>query len=135
MPEQVELLRKTGQRGLLIISYKRLEKRLIEPQLLWQRQSMSPAHLAPPGSLQAKQLAAFMLSPHWGRVATGKKSLASMHAGSLRSCLALFDSVNCGLPGFSVREFSRQECWSVLANTGCHTLLEHCISCCPRHRL
>ena len=27
--------------------------------------------------------------------------------------------------------FSRQECWSILANTGCHTLLEHCISCCP----
>ena len=27
--------------------------------------------------------------------------------------------------------FSRQEYWSVLANTGCHTLLEHYISCCP----
>ena len=27
--------------------------------------------------------------------------------------------------------FSRQECWSILANTGCHTLLEHCVSCCP----
>ena len=25
----------------------------------------------------------------------------------------------------------RQEYWSVLANTGCHTLLEHYISCCP----
>ena len=32
-------------------------------------------------------------------------------------------------------EFSRQENWSVLANTGCHTLLEHYISCCPRHQL
>ena len=31
--------------------------------------------------------------------------------------------------------FSRQEYWSVLANTGCHTLLEHCISCCPRRQL
>ena len=31
--------------------------------------------------------------------------------------------------------FSRQEYWSVLANTGCHTLLEHCISYCPRHQL
>ena len=41
--------------------------------------------------------------------------------------------VDCGLPGFSVREegFSRQEYWSILANTGCHTLLEHYISCCP----
>ena len=30
--------------------------------------------------------------------------------------------------------FSRQEYWSVLANTGCHTLLEHYISCCPSHQ-
>jgi len=30
---------------------------------------------------------------------------------------------------------SRQEYWSVLANTGCHTLLEHCISCCPSRQL
>ena len=27
--------------------------------------------------------------------------------------------------------FSRQEYWSILVNTGHHTLLEHCISCCP----
>ena len=27
--------------------------------------------------------------------------------------------------------FSRQKYWSVLANTGCHNLLEHYISCCP----
>ena len=25
--------------------------------------------------------------------------------------------------------------WSVLVNTGCHTLLEHCISCCPSCQL
>jgi len=31
--------------------------------------------------------------------------------------------------------FSRQEYWSILANTGCHTLLESCISCCPKHQL
>ena len=67
----------------------------------------------------------FTLSSHWGRAATGKKSLVSMHAGLLRSCPTLCDSVDCALPGFSVRGFSRQEYWSVLANTGCHTLLEH----------
>ena len=33
-----------------------------------------------------------------------KKSLASMHAGSLWSCLTLCDPEDCGLPGFSVRE-------------------------------
>ena len=56
-----------------------------------------------------------------------------MHAGSLWSCLTLCNPVDCGLPGFSVREggFSRQEYWSILANTGCHTLLEHYISCSP----
>ena len=27
--------------------------------------------------------------------------------------------------------FSRQEYWRVLAITGCHALLEHCIPCCP----
>ena len=31
--------------------------------------------------------------------------------------------------------FSRQEYWSILANTGCPTLLEHCISCCPSCQL
>ena len=31
--------------------------------------------------------------------------------------------------------FSSQEYWSLLANTGFHTLLEHCISCCPSHQL
>jgi len=32
------------------------------------------------------------------------------------------------------RGFSRQEYWSILANTGWHTLLEHYSSCCPsRH--
>ena len=31
--------------------------------------------------------------------------------------------------------FSSQEYWSILANTGCHILLEHYISCCPSHQL
>ena len=47
----------------------------------------------------------FTLNPHRGRAATvkkKKKSFASMHTGSLRSCSALCDSVDCGLPGFSV---------------------------------
>ena len=33
------------------------------------------------------------------------------------------------------RGFSRKEYWSILANTGCHTLLEHYISCSPRCQL
>ena len=31
--------------------------------------------------------------------------------------------------------FSWQEYWSVLVNTGCHTLLEHYIFCCPSRQL
>ena len=65
-----------------------------------------------------------MFNPRWGRAATGKKGLASMHAGSLRLCPTL---QRCRMSGW----LSRQKHWSVLANTGCHTLLEHCISCCP----
>ena len=50
-----------------------------------------------------------------------------MHMGSLSSCPNLCDPVDCGLPGFSISGFSRQEYWSVLDNTDCHTLLEHSI--------
>ena len=52
--------------------------------------------------------------------------------GVSRAC----NPVDCGLPGFSVRDgaVSRQEYWSALANTGCQSLLEH-ISCCPGHQL
>ena len=73
----------------------------------------------------------FMLNSHWGRAATGKKSLMSMCTGSLQSCPTLCDAVDCGLPGFSVMEGGSpgQEYWSVLTNAGCHALLEHYI--CP----
>ena len=55
MPEWVELRRKTGQRGLLIASYKKLGKRLwsITPVVEAVR---VPAHLVLLGSQQAKQL-------------------------------------------------------------------------------
>ena len=78
----------------------------------------------------------FMLNSHWDRAATGKKSLVSMCTGLLWSCPTLQP---CGLwpSRFLCQkgEFSRQEYWSILANTGCHTLLEHCVSCCPGRHL
>ena len=49
----------------------------------------------------------FSLNSHCSRATTGKKkkkSFVFMHAGSLRFCLTLCDPVDCGLPGFSVRE-------------------------------
>ena len=56
MPERVELWSKTSQRGLLSISHQRLEKdsdRAITPVA---EAVHVPAHRAPPGSPQAKQL-------------------------------------------------------------------------------
>ena len=92
---------------------------------------MSPHAWRRQGPRKPSSCAAFTPNSHWGRAATRKKSLASMHAGSLRSCLTLCHPVDCGLPGFSVRQrvFSSQEYLSIMANTGCHTLLEHCLSC------
>ena len=88
----------------------------------------APAHLVLPQSRWPKQLHHLHAQPSLGRGATGKKkkkSLASIHAGLLQLCPTLCDIENCGLVGFSVRGVSSQEYWSLLANTGCHTLLEH----------
>ena len=91
-----------------------------------------PAHLAPPGSPQAKLLCHLHAQLSWGRVATGKKSLASTRIGPLQSCPTLCDRVAHGCQGGG---FSRQAYWSVLANTGSYTLPGHCISCCPSRQL
>ena len=62
----------------------------------------------------------FMLNPHWGRAAIGqekkkkKKRLMSIHVGSLRSCPALCDPIDCGLPGFFVQERILEVYWPIL---------------------
>ena len=65
-----------------------------------------------------------------------KKSLAFMHTRSLQSRPTLFDPVDCGLPGFSVRDGVLQarilEC---IGQDGLPYPLEHYISCCPGHQL
>ena len=96
-----------------------------------------PAHLTPPDSPQAKQLyhlhAQLSLGQRWHRQ---KKScpyvhrVASVVSHSLRPCELWPARLLCQGGGFS-----RQEYWSVWDNTGCHTLLEHYISCCPSHQL
>ena len=81
MSEQVELWRKTGQRGLLIANYKRLKKdsyRAITPAA---EEVHVPAHLMPLGSLKAKQQHYLHVNSHWGRATIGKnKCLAPMSA-------------------------------------------------------
>ena len=103
---------------------KKDSNRAITP--VW-RQSLS-LHTCHQGPCNPSSWATFMLNPHWGRAAVGKKSHVSMYAGLLQLCPTLCNPVDCSLPCFSVRGFSRQEYWSVLANTGCHTLLEHHMS-------
>ena len=97
-----------------------------------------PAHLVPPGSPQAKQLHHLYAQLSLAQSCHRQKSLASMRTGSPRSYPTLCNPVDCGLPGFSVREgggFSRKEYWNILPNTGCHTLLKHYISCFPNRQL
>ena len=78
----------------------------------------------------------FTLTSHWGRTATGKKScvyvrrIALVVSDPLWPCRLWPARLLCQGWGFS-----RQEYWSVLATTGCHTLLEHYISCCPSCQL
>ena len=48
--------------------------------------------------------ATFMLNSHWGRAATDKKNSSFFVCRVARSCPTLCDPLDCGLPGFSVRE-------------------------------
>ena len=65
-----------------------------------------PAHLSPPGSLQAKQLHHLHAQLSLGQSChrqNKQTNLASIHAGSLQSFPTLCEPVVCRLPGFSVR--------------------------------
>ena len=88
------------------------------------------------GPCNPSSCATFMLNPHWSRAASGKKKyciyacrVTSVMSNSLRHCGLWLARLLCRVG------FSRQEYWSVLANTGFHSLLEHYISCCPSCQL
>ena len=93
-----------------------------------------PAHLALPGSPQAKQQHHRHAQLTGAELPQAKMPCACVQRVN-QSCPTLCDPIDCGLPGSSLggggERFSRQEHWSALANAGCHTLLEHCISCGP----
>ena len=89
-------------------------------------------HLCKPSSC-----AAFTFKSHWAEMPQAKKMsftyahrVASAVSDSLQPCGLWPARLLCQRGGIS-----RQEYWSVLANTGCHPLLEHCISCSPSHQL
>ena len=96
-----------------------------------------PAHLVPPGSPQAKQLCHLHAQLTLGQSCQRQKKkknclyvrrVASALSDSFRPCRLAYQA------SLSLRGFSRQEYWSVLANTGCHALLEHYISNYPSHQ-
>ena len=95
-----------------------------------------PACLAPAGSPQAKQLHHLHTQLSLGQSCHRQnKSCISAH----RVISVVSDSLQCCRlwPArllYQGRGFSKQEYWSILAKTGCHTLLEHYISCCPGHQ-
>ena len=94
-----------------------------------------PAHLVPPGSPQAKQLRHLH-----AQLALGQSCHRQKHSRIYvhRTTSVVSDSATLSTLARLLWQgggFSRQEHWSVLANAGCHTLLEHCISCCPSHQL
>ena len=133
VPEWAELWRKTGQRGLLIASYKRLEKRLQKGHNSCG--GGSPCHCTL-GAARVPSSQATVLPSHstlLGQSFHRQKNsctytcwVASVVSYSLRPCGLWLARLLCQGVGFT-----RQEYWSVLAHTGCHTLLEHSISCCP----
>ena len=91
------------------------------------------------GSHKPSNCINFTLNHHWDRAATGKKKKKKVLHLLTQGCsghvqhFATLWTVACqaSLSG----SFSRQEYWSVLANTGCHTLLEHYISYCPSRQV
>ena len=104
VPEWAEPWRKTGQRGLLIASSKRLKKnsdRAITPAV---EPACVPEHSALPGYPQVKQLRHLHAQLSLGQSCHRQKKSLFMRAGSLRPCPSLCNPVDCGLPGFSVRE-------------------------------
>ena len=105
---------------------KRAQKEiLIGPSLLWWRQSMFLHSWCRQGPCKPSSCATFTLNSHWGTATTGKKKLcayahkvALVVSDFLGPCRLWPTRLLCQGGGVS-----KQEHWSVLPNTGCHTLL------------
>ena len=99
------------------------------------------AHLALPASPKAKQLRHLHAQLSLGQSCHRQKSVLHLCAqGHFVHRVTLSDSLPpCRLwPARLLSQgggLSRQEYWNLSANTGCHTLLEHYISCCPNCQL
>ena len=94
-------------------------------------------HSTSPGSLQAKQLCHLHAQLSLEQSCNRRKRccvytyrVASVVSYSLQPCRLWPARFLCQRGGFF-----RQEYWSVLANTGCHAVLEHYIFWCPSYQL
>ena len=130
-------MEKTGQTGFLITSYKRLKKRLWEGHNSYGGGSQCPCTLGAarvPTSQAAVPPSHSTLAgaelPQANKSCVYVLRVASVMSNSLWHCRLWLARLLC-----QGGEFSRQEHWSVLANAGCHPLLEHYMSCCPRCQL
>ena len=137
MTEREELWRKTGQRGLLITSYKRLEKDSDRATTPAAQAVRVRAHLVLPGSPQVKKVHHLHAQLSLGQNCHRQKKpclyarrVTLVVSDCLRPSRLWPARLLCQEGGFY-----RQEYWHILANTGCHTLLEHYISCCPSCQL
>ena len=135
MPEWEELWR-LAKEAFWSPATESWKQALIGPYLLQQRQSVSLHIWCHQGPHNPSSCATFMLNPHWGRVAMGKK-MSSFYAWRVASVMS--HSLWCCELGAArllcQGAFCRQGYWSILANIGFHTLLEHYISCCPSCQL
>ena len=94
------------------------------------------AQLALPGSPQAKQLCHLHNQLSLGQSYHRQKKVLCLcsRVTSAVSDSATLQTVACQA-SLSGRGLLQEEYWSILANTGCHTLIEHYISCCPSCQL
>ena len=79
------------------------KKTLIGLLRLWWRQPVSAHTSHHQSTCKPSSCATFMLNSHWGRAAAGKKALHLCMQGCFGR-VRLCNLVDCGLPGFSIRE-------------------------------
>ena len=89
MPEQAELQRKAGQRGLLIASYKRLKKKNSDRAITPTAEAVQvPATWCHQGTHKPSSCITFMLNSHWDKKISCVCAfrVASVMSNSLRPC-------------------------------------------------
>ena len=91
--KKITAKRKTGQRGLLITSYKRLEKRLWWGHNSCRGDSPCPSHLESPESPQAKQLRHLHAQPSLGQSCHRQKNVSCLCVQGCFDHAQLFETV------------------------------------------